>query len=411
MNWSPQQDAALLAVHKWITEEPEKQVFRLFGYAGTGKTTLAKHFAEGLDGRVVFGAFTGKAAYVLQSKGCIGATTIHKLIYIPRSMSKANLIKLEDELRALQALPPDPEESDNPNRHPKRIEELIKAIQDERQNIERPMFTLNLDSCLCEDSVELVIIDECSMVDEAIGKDLESFGKKILVLGDPAQLPPVRGTGYFTDCKPDFMLTEIHRQAKDNPIIALATEVRLGKVPALGTYGTSLVLPKRALNRELVLAAGQVLVGKNQTRRDFNDRFREVKERKTKYPEEGDKLVCLRNNHELGLLNGGIWHVQEAQPPDGDRVPLTLKEELDGAIAQVVAHRGIFVGEEIPWWDKRDAEEFDYGYALTVHKSQGSQWNDVLIFDESFVFREHRAKWLYTAITRAAERVTLMMVD
>lgn len=405
MNWSPQQDNALMAVHKWVTEQPDKQVFRLFGYAGTGKTTLAKHFAEGLDGRVVFGAFTGKAAYVLRSKGCLGATTIHKLIYIPRSMSKAHLLKLEEELRTLQAI------TDPDKRNPNRVEELIREIQEEKRNLERPMFTLNLDSCLSEPSVKLVVIDECSMVDETIGKDLEYFGKKILVLGDPAQLPPVRGTGYFTDCKPDFMLTDIHRQAKDNPIIALATDVRQGKVPALGNYGTSMVLPKKSLNRDLVLAAGQVLVGKNQTRRDFNERFRQVKERKTKYPEIGDKLVCLRNNHEHGLLNGGIWYVEDAQPPDGDRVAMKVKEELDGAIADVVAHRGIFVGEEIPWWDKKEAEEFDYGYALTVHKSQGSQWDDVLIFDESFVFREHRAQWLYTAITRAAERVTLMMVD
>ena len=57
------------------------------------------------------------------------------------------------------------------------------------------------------------------MVDEDLGRDLLSFGKPVLVLGDPAQLPPVKGGGFFTEAEPDVMLTEVHRQAADNPII------------------------------------------------------------------------------------------------------------------------------------------------------------------------------------------------
>jgi len=86
MNYSPEQQRALDAVSAWHKEKSQ-QVFRLFGYAGTGKTTLAKHFAEGVKGSVYFGAFTGKAAHVLQQKGCLGATTIHSLIY----KSKVNM--------------------------------------------------------------------------------------------------------------------------------------------------------------------------------------------------------------------------------------------------------------------------------------------------------------------------------
>ena len=63
---------------------------------------------------------------------------------------------------------------------------------------------------------------------------------------------------------------------------------------------------------------------------------------------------------------------------------------------------------EIPWQTRRRHDDFDYGYALTVHKAQGSQWNDIVLFDESFAFREHRIRWLYTAITRAAERLTII---
>jgi exodeoxyribonuclease-5 len=83
MQWSPQQDAALTAVSRWL-KAGDRQVFRLFGYAGTGKTTLAKHVAESADGGVAFAAFTGKAAHVMRGKGCFGASTIHSLIYRSR---------------------------------------------------------------------------------------------------------------------------------------------------------------------------------------------------------------------------------------------------------------------------------------------------------------------------------------
>jgi len=407
MQFSAEQDRALCAVKHWL-EDSDQQVFRLFGYAGTGKTTLAKSFTEGLDGRAVFGAFTGKAAYVLRSKGCVGATTIHKLIYTPKSTSKAHLKDLEAKLEQLRLLsgetkPPNFDELEH---------QLLKQIKEEKANVLRPMFSLNLQSVLSSDDVRLVVIDECSMVDAMIGKDLESFKKKILVLGDPAQLPPVKGTGYFTEVKPDFMLTDIHRQAKDNPIIALATRIREGQGrPSLGTYGSSVVMPKSKFNKDVVLAAGQTLVGMNATRRDFNRRFRELLGRKTVFPEADDKMVCLRNNHEIGLLNGGIWKVLEASPPDGDEVYLNIQDESDGMVVEVQAHAGPFDGKEVPWWAAKDAEMFDYGYALTVHKAQGSQWDDVLVFDESHCFRQNRAQWLYTAITRAAERVTLVVAD
>ena len=66
------------------------------------------------------------------------------------------------------------------------------------------------------------------MVDEELGRDLLSFGKPVLVLGDPAQLPPVKGGGFFTEAEPDIMLTEVHRQAADNPIIRMSMVVREG---------------------------------------------------------------------------------------------------------------------------------------------------------------------------------------
>ncbi len=80
LEWSPQQDDALMAIERWRRSQDE-QVFRVFGFAGTGKTTLARHVAEGCDGPVLFAAYTGKAAHVMRTKGCHDASTIHSLIY------------------------------------------------------------------------------------------------------------------------------------------------------------------------------------------------------------------------------------------------------------------------------------------------------------------------------------------
>jgi exodeoxyribonuclease-5 len=134
------------------------------------------------------------------------------------------------------------------------------------------------------------------MVDEALGRDLMSFGTPILVLGDPGQLPPISGGGFFTEHEPDILLTEIHRQARDNPIIDLAMQVREGREIMHGDYGTAQVIGKNDVDRDMVLEADQVLVGINRTRRRYNQRLRELKGFDQTYPQAGDKLVCLRND-------------------------------------------------------------------------------------------------------------------
>jgi len=414
MLWSPQQDRALREVSAFMAD-PDRQVFYLAGYAGTGKTTLARTFAEGIEGSVCFAAFTGKAAYVLRQKGCPGATTIHSLIYISREKSKAALTEMKEALAELL------QDLHMENRHEElyvpdedsRVQELKRRINEEEKALARPMFVLNPDSPVR--SASLVIIDECSMVDETIGEDLLSFGTKILVLGDPGQLPPVYGTGYFTSRKPDMVLTEIHRQAAESPILWMATRARLGESIPLGRYGTSNVILQRDVDvKHHVLGCGQILVGKNATRQDSNVRVRQLRWFQnapyTPYPIAGDRLVCLRNNHETGLLNGAIWSVVRAGDPVDETIGIMVSPEDNGPDVYVTSHTHYFEkrGDKLPWWQKKDAEEFDYGYALTAHKAQGSQWDDVLLFDESHVFRENRNKWLYTAITRAADSLTLV---
>ncbi|MFD9896600.1 ATP-dependent RecD-like DNA helicase [Mesorhizobium sp. NPDC059025] len=374
MELSPQQDEALKAVTRWL-KVGQPQVFRLFGYAGTGKTTLARYFAEHVDGQVQFAAFTGKAAQVLRSKGAVNARTIHSLIYRPRGEEA-----VEDETTGKTSI--------------------------------NPTFSLNRQSPIAK--AALVIIDECSMVDEQLGRDLLSFGTPVLVLGDPAQLPPISGGGFFTEHEPDYLLTEIHRQARDNPIIRLALDVREGREFMRGDYGAAQVIGREEVNQDLVLKADQVLVGRNQTRRRYNQRLRELKGFTADYPQAGDKLVCLRNDPAKGLLNGSLWKVmtssRETVKPGINLLVSPEEDDPDRGVAKIKLLKVAFENpeEEISWQQKKRFDDFDFGYALTVHKAQGSQWNEVVLFDESFAFKETRQRWLYTAITRAAERLTVV---
>jgi len=374
MEFSPQQDDALVKTSRWI-KSGEGQIFRLFGYAGTGKTTLARHIAEGVEGDVLFAAFTGKAAQVLRSKGAKKASTIHSLIYRPRG------------------------------------EETVEDEETGKKNV-LPMFSLNRQSAVSK--ADLIIIDECSMVDEELGRDLMSFGTPILVLGDPGQLPPVSGGGFFTEHEPDILLEEVHRQARDNPIIDIAQSVREGREIMHGDYGSAArIISKADVTSELVLGADQVLVGINRTRRSYNMRLRQLQGFEGPLPAAGDKLVCLRNDNAKGLLNGSLWQVTSAPRTVKQSMNLLVRAEDEGIernSAKIKVLKAVFEepGAEIPWQMRRRHDDFDYGYALTVHKAQGSQWDEVVLFDESYAFREHRQRWLYTGITRAAQRLTIV---
>lgn len=358
---TPEQEAALRAVSAWLDRDDPRQVFRLFGYAGTGKTSLARTVAEGLDGDVVFCALTGKAASVLRARGCPDATTIHSLIYRPTDDAAGS-----------------------------------------------PGFVRNAGGRASR--ADLIVVDEGSMVDAQLGRDLLSFGKKVLILGDPFQLSPVKGQGVFTNGgEPDFMLREVHRQRADSPVIRLSMTVREGGSLPLGEHGESRVLARDRLTMDEVIMADQILVDRHDARRNANRRFRARMGWNSPFPEAGERLVCLRNYPRRGMMNGAKYVVDARLPRRGRRVDLDVRPEGEWChdpirISVSPESFGSDRGENGPGVE---GDAFDYGYALTVHKAQGSQWESVVVLGEGWGSRDEARRWLYTAITRASERVTV----
>jgi len=363
---SEEQSEAVAAVKTWW--KSKRQVFELSGAAGTGKTTLAKFITSELglkDSEVVYCAFTGKAALVLAQKGCKPSSTVHSLIY--------------------------------------------KAKQDEHTGD----WNFDLDKAgLKAAGIKLVILDEAPMLGEDVALDLASCGVKILALGDKWQLPPVNAKAYFGLGEPNFLLTEIHRQAADNPIITLATLARNGGILKPGSYGESRVIKAKKFADKDILESDIVLCGKNETRHYLNGLYRQVAGTAEfgVEPQIGERLICLRNNRGKGFLNGQMFRVV-SQVSDGQDVrcevlPEDIPETLPSVISTPIQY---FKGEEskLDWRVRANCDEFGFGWAISVHKSQGSQFDHVMIFDQSKAFREHARNHLYTAITRAKDKVTI----
>jgi hypothetical protein len=258
------------------------------------------------------------------------------------------------------------------------------------------------------------------MVDEAMAKDLRSFGKKILIMGDPGQLPPVNGQGAFTNRTPDVFLHEIHRQAAESPILELATLARRGDpLPAGYSQGNIRVLPLTKDTQPLIYRTDtQPICGLNRVRWTYTQRIRTLLRFEGRRPAKDEKLICCRNNRKLGFFNGGSAVLHE------------LKSDFKGANGsweidvQMEDHQDVKAGVAIDPFHfdnhfmfgsaKRLAvpgmrfDEFDWGYVLTCHKAQGSSWDHVTIIDDSGSFRENRHLWLYTAITRAETGLTIL---
>jgi exodeoxyribonuclease-5 len=300
---------------------------------------------------------------------------------------------------------------------------IYKVEEDDHGN---RSFNINVESPLT--SAHVLVLDECSMLSKEIAQDALSFGTKVLVLGDPGQLPPIDGAGYFNVGKPDVLLTEIHRQAADSPILHLATLARKGQRIPPGQYGNCTVVGRVKVDKDFmgqeVVQADQVLVGKNATRHLYNNRIRELKGLRGDiegwHPTAGDKLICLRNDHKKGYLNGALWLVDRVNTVEEDRLSLRLSslddfssagDDEPAAVAYPYVPAQFFNGTEdtVNRWVRKSLDEFCFGWAMTVHKAQGSEFNHLVVFDESAIFREDASRHRYTAITRASEKLTLVL--
>lgn len=415
---TPEQSRAQDAVAAWLRDR-SKPWFTIHGLAGTGKTSLARHFAAQQSGRVVYAAYTGKACDVLRKKGCSPVSTIHRLIYLPRADRNEELQRLQLELESCS-------DAAIERRLFRRIEEL-----------QTPKWCISHKSLLT--GAALLILDECSMVNEPLARDLLSFGVPILVLGDPGQLPPIEGFGYF-DAKPDFMLNEIHRQAAESPVIQLALKAREGRTLLAGNYGSSRVITRARVGLEEAIGVTQIVCGSNKARVALNIESRQLRRFSGIYPQKGERLICLRNNEKTGMLNGMMVDLTTDAgaplPRDefGEVIDLAQWEEDHGEpyVPVPIEECGPFVEfdttehgrfkayklnftkpEAIRAMDFRKraaADEFDWGWAITGHKAQGSQFESVLVYADLFKWdRDMFSRWLYTSITRAEDRVIVAL--
>jgi exodeoxyribonuclease-5 len=372
------------------------RVFRIFGYAGTGKTTIAKEIARQVEaecgGPAIFAAYTGKAASVLKSKGC-AARTIHQILYKPREVIEDVAVLDANGDPVLDA-------------EGKPVTKQVESVAFDASDVARSGAR----------RASVLIIDECSMVDEAIGRDLMGLGVPIIVLGDPFQLPPVNGGGFFTNCDADIILTEVHRQQEGCGVLDIAWAIREGRRLQHGEYegGSEVVHRGCAYNPEFLLGFDQVICGTNKTRATLNRimRTKLLGQAASDPIASKDRLVCLRNNYEFGIANGELMTVRETHGPLGTSRHLASlavdgrEDDEPGKVRTLNIHHILGLPGQVTR-EGRDVLIVDYGYAITAHKAQGSQWDRVLVVDESAVFRQDAARWLYTAVTRAAKSVVV----
>lgn len=356
----------------WMDYRHRDQVFFLAGYAGTGKTSVARTIADfcAPAHRVVYIAPTGKAASRLRQKGCRGAKTLHQFIYNVRG---------EDE------------EGD-------------------------PIFINK--GALDEGSPTLVVMDEASMVGEWDNKQLLSHGICILALGDTGQVRPVKQAAVYVRGREDVLLTEIERQNANSNIVRASMFVRDGKRLPYREYEDFRIRPTMTDDdlREHSGEDGQILCSYNNTRQFTNHRVRKMLGFEGELPQVGEKVVCMFNQHKFNFMNGeqgivlGYGEVDLAEREDDqsdiDVILIKLKSLTTGKQIQVKFNPLSFSKDDVVRAEAlKGVGGFDFGYALTIHKSQGSEWDKILLIEENV--KSDYAELMYTAYTRAISRVTV----
>lgn len=384
------QKEALKKLDHWFRLEDKSNhpYFSLSGAAGTGKTTIIRHFIEYEDLKmsdVVCCAYVGKAVTVLAANG-LPAKTIHSLIY-------ERIVTYERDANGEIVF--------NEGGYPKT----------------KNVFTLRDQ---LDHNYKLIVCDEASMVDEKIEADLCSFGIPIIFTGDHNQLPPIFGDSRVM-LKPDFILTQIMRQEKDNPIIYLSQRAIHGLPLLPGDYGDSKITTSIEVGSNLLKDYDNIIVGKNKVRRMFIDHIRQrILKIDTKLPVDGEKLICRQNNWDCSLGEGfyltngtmGIAiHVDYSRMKKG-AVPITFVPEVTRRPVEDILLDTEYI--RLPMEEAKDYgltpyNKFEYGYAITAHLSQGSQCPRILFLDGYFHDEETTRKLRYTAITRAQQTVHIVV--
>lgn len=345
----------------YFDHEPRRDYLTLQGNPGTGKTYIVSKIQEILglsDDECVYVVRTGKAATVLQSKG-VPAITIHRLIY--------DLVDGK------------------------------KLVFTRKPSLEK--------------NYKLIIVDEFSTVDAKMMNDLLSYGVPLIIVGDAHQLPPI---GVETDylSHPDFILTEILRQKKDSLIVKLAQGILRGKVPRYGQWGSPgnsvRVVPRDALTFSDLQSVEQVICGTNETRATVNQLFRRQLHHFDYLPENGERVIITKNMWNyvvdgLPIINGTTGVIQK--PMDkGDYLLALFRPDYTGEGKALRIDKNPFVGKS-PKAD-RDLATCDFGYCITVHKAQGSEYDSVLFIADKMPERIN-IRFLNTGITRARKDLVL----
>ena len=319
-----------------------EQMTTLGGYAGTGKTTCITFLSEVFPDFSIC-AYTGKAANVLRKKGLETAQTIHSLIY--------------------------------------------KAIRDEKGRLE---FKLKQPHEL---SANGFLVDEASMVSKVIYNDLFTFGVPIVFVGDHGQLEPV-GQDINVMANPEFRLETVHRNAGE--IAHFAEHLRKGYVARTFPARQKVAFAEPAqVNSQMLLGTSQMICAYNRTRVETNNQARQLSNRRA-LVERGEKIMCLRNNRTRGLFNGMQGVVT--------RVYKKPKFDFwsDGVTYPEIHYDPNQFGQEKNQFEfgSDSPDPFDYAYCITAHKSQGDEWDNVMVFEQICSKWDHK-RWAYTAASRA----------
>ena len=458
-----QQQAAVDDAARWFfSEQAEKRPYVLQGYAGTGKTTLLKILIDRLKVRysqVALAAPTNRAAKVLANKTGLFTSTLHKLIYITVSEEinyqrerlriwdeSTSFTQLGQELIILsgQDLEADYrqmcEEADQPF-DPEgyevfsedRKDTVLKfegielpenltdrnALFDQMRKEKMTAHKKTITDLMAEDlptikkdpvdialRYRLFLVDEASMVNEIQGRDVISFGVPTILVGDPFQLLPVKARPFWYNLKPDTLLTRIERQKGPGAGIPLAGE-KLRQGGQISGNESLNIHPKNSLEDSIWLTTDQIICGTHKTRERLCRFIRGRLGHNFDHPQVGEKVVAVYNDKGRGIMNGELYTVMACElRRNGTVCRMTLKDPYDRIIENIDGWTKGLSGRSSTDFLDDQYGKFWWGYAITCHQSQGSEWKNIIVCDDWP--GDSHDRWLYTAITRAATKCDLI---